>query len=78
MAALTSRAAQAQAELKARDDHVRESWVKAMEARLVREELSKCRAYEGVNSYENCRWLAEKYTTMLKENQIQGYKNVDV
>jgi hypothetical protein len=72
------RAAQIKAKLKERDDHVRESWVKAMEARLVRDELEKCYKYEGVNHYENCRWLSEKYLKMLKENKVKGYKEVDV
>jgi hypothetical protein len=44
--------------------------VKAMEARLVREELEKCQKSEGVNHYENCRWLTEKYLKMLKENKV--------
>jgi hypothetical protein len=58
------------AKLEAREEHIRESWVKAMEARLVREELEKCQKYEGVNHYENCRWLSEKYLDMLKENRV--------
>ncbi|KAF9466525.1 hypothetical protein BDZ94DRAFT_1157827, partial [Collybia nuda] len=66
------------AKLKERDDHIRESWVKAMEARLVREELDKCQQGEGVNHYENCRWLADKYTTMLRENRVKGYKTIDI
>jgi hypothetical protein len=41
-----------------------------MEARLVREELEKCQKTEGVNHYENCRWLSEKYLTKLKENKV--------
>lgn len=44
--------------------------MKAMEARLVREELEKCQKTEGVNHYENCRWLTEKYLKMLKENKV--------
>jgi hypothetical protein len=60
------------AKLQERDDHVRESWVKAMEVRLVREELEKCQQGEGVNHYENCRWLADKYTTMLRENRVRS------
>ena len=58
------------AKIEARDQHLRESWVKAMEARLVREELEKCQKSEGVNHYENCKWLSEKYLTMLKENKV--------
>lgn len=63
------------AKLDEREHHVRESWVKAMEARLVREELEKCQKTEGVNHYENCRWLSEKYLTMLKENQVCWIQN---
>ncbi|KAG1734126.1 hypothetical protein EDB19DRAFT_1830674 [Suillus lakei] len=52
-----------------REEFVRESWVKAMEARLVRDELVKCHRLEGVNHLENCRWLSDKYISMLKENK---------
>jgi len=58
------------AKLKERADHIRESWVKAMEVRLVKQELEKCHKAEGVNHYENCAWLAQKYLTMLKENRV--------
>lgn len=54
----------------ARDLVIKESWVKAMEVRLVREELEKCRKGEGPNAMENCRWLAEKYAQMLKDNKV--------
>jgi hypothetical protein len=53
-----------------RDNHIRESWVKAMELRLVREELEKCQQGEGVNHYENCKWMSEKYLTMLRTNKV--------
>jgi hypothetical protein len=58
------------AKLAEREHHIRESWVKAMEARLVREELEKCQRTEGVNHYETCKWLSDKYLTMLKENKV--------
>jgi len=57
------------AKLQEREDFIRESWIKAMEARLVRDELVKCQRHEGVNSMENCRWLSEKYAQMLVENK---------
>lgn len=38
----------------ARDSIIREQWVQAMMARLVREELGKCYHREGVNHLENC------------------------
>jgi hypothetical protein len=66
------------ARLLARDAHIRESWVRAMEARLVREELQKCQKSEGVNHYENCKWLSEKYLTMLKENRVRFRLSVPV
>jgi len=75
---IESRATEIKAKLRERDDHIRESWVKAMETRLVREELEKCHQGEGVNHYENCRWLSEKYLSMMKENRVKGYKHIDV
>ncbi|KAF7317085.1 hypothetical protein HMN09_00443200 [Mycena chlorophos] len=63
--------------LEERDDHIRESWVKAMEVRLVREELEKCRRGEGPNALENCKWLADKYQQMLVDNKLQGYKVIE-
>jgi len=58
------------ARVAARDAHVRESWVRAMEARIVRDQLQSCYRTEGVNHYESCRELSEKYTTLLKENRV--------
>lgn len=56
-----------------RTHHIRESWVKAMEARLVREELVKCQRAEGVNHYKECQHLAEMYTGMIRENKVSFY-----
>ena len=58
------------ARLAARDAHVRESWVRAMEARIVRDQLQSCYRAEGVNHYETCRELSEKYITLLRENRV--------
>ncbi|KAF5382064.1 hypothetical protein D9615_004288 [Tricholomella constricta] len=73
-----ARAEEIKAKFQERDDHIRESWVRAMEARLVRDELDKCQRGEGVNHYENCKWLSEKYMKMLQENRVQGYKHIDI
>ncbi|KAJ7650662.1 hypothetical protein FB45DRAFT_731691 [Roridomyces roridus] len=54
-----------------RDAFIKESWVKAMEVRLVRDELEKCRKGQGANGLENCRWLADKYAQMLQENKVR-------
>ncbi|KAF9490800.1 hypothetical protein BDN71DRAFT_148855 [Pleurotus eryngii] len=71
MAIDEAKAAAVKAKLQEREEHIRESWVRAMEARLVREELEKCQKAEGVNHYENCKWLSEKYLTMLKDSQVR-------
>lgn len=73
-----TKAALIEAKLKSREEHIRETWVKAMEARIVRENLSKCQKVEGVNHYEKCKDLAERYTDMLRENKVKGYKTIDV
>ena len=54
-----------------RDNHIRESWVKAMQARIVREELVKCQRGEGVNHYKKCGHLAEMYTGMIRDNKVR-------
>ena len=59
------------AKLQERDEFIRESWVKAMEVKLVRDELEKCQKAEGVNHYENCKWLSEKYIQMLRDNRVR-------
>ena len=41
-----------------------------MEVKLVRDELEKCQKAEGVNHYESCKWLSEKYLQMLKDNRV--------
>ena len=63
--------------IRARDEHVRESWVRAMEAKIVRDELNKCQRVEGVNHYENCRELSEKYLNLLKDNRVRPFCSVD-
>jgi hypothetical protein len=56
--------------MQAQDAHIREAWIRAMETRLVREELDKCHRAEGVNHYENCKWLAELYLKKMRENKV--------
>lgn len=53
-----------------REEHIRESWVKAMEARIVRKMLQDCYRLEGVNQNEKCKDLAEKYLTMVRDNKV--------
>ncbi|KAG8753757.1 hypothetical protein FRC12_011427 [Ceratobasidium sp. 428] len=60
-----------------RENHIRESWIKVMETRLVREELQKCHRFEGVNHYQSCKELAEKYIELLKDAKVKGYTIVE-
>jgi hypothetical protein len=41
-----------------------------MEARLVREELAKCWREEGVNHYQSCHALSEKYLDMVRTHRV--------
>ncbi|THV02856.1 hypothetical protein K435DRAFT_652446, partial [Dendrothele bispora CBS 962.96] len=63
--------------LESRDEHIRESWVRAMEAKLVRDELDKCQRSEGVNHYESCKWLSELYLSKLQESRVRVYTPTD-
>ncbi|EJT48771.1 NADH-ubiquinone oxidoreductase 12 kDa subunit [Trichosporon asahii var. asahii CBS 8904] len=56
--------------IKGREDHIRESWIRCMEARIVRENLQKCYYFEGVNHYANCKDLADKYAKMIRDNKV--------
>jgi len=69
---------QYRATLASREQHIRETWVDAMEARIVRDELVKCQKAEGVNHYAECRHLAELYLAMMKTSKVTGYKTIDV
>lgn len=59
--------------LAARENKIRESWIKVMETRLVRDELAKCWRTEGVNHYENCHHLTKRYLDMLRENRVSQF-----
>ena len=54
-----------------RDRVIRESWVAAMEAKLVREKLDRCYQAEGVNHMESCKDLREQYLDMLRDHRVR-------
>lgn len=56
--------------LQAREDKIRNDWVQTMEARLVREELAKCWREEGVNHYQSCHELTQKYIDMIRTHRV--------
>ncbi|KAG0368753.1 hypothetical protein BGZ54_001235 [Gamsiella multidivaricata] len=62
--------------LRSRALAVRESWIKAMEGRIVQKELKKCYRAEGVNHYQNCKHLVDLYMTSLREKRVQGWRKV--
>ncbi|KAG8885692.1 hypothetical protein FRB97_000135 [Tulasnella sp. 331] len=64
--------------LASREKHIKETWIGAMEARIVREELIKCQRAEGVNHYAECKNLAEMYLRMMKTSKVTGYKQIDL
>lgn len=41
-----------------------------MKARIVREELAKCQAHEGVNAPRVCKDLGELYVDLLRDNKV--------
>ncbi|KAL7279064.1 NADH-ubiquinone oxidoreductase 12 kDa subunit [Trametes coccinea BRFM310] len=73
-----ARIAEYKARLAERERVIRESWVRTMEAKLVREKLDRCYETEGVNHMESCKELRDRYIDMLKDNRVQGYKHIDV
>ncbi|KAI0091353.1 NADH-ubiquinone oxidoreductase 12 kDa subunit [Irpex rosettiformis] len=78
MATDAGRTADLTKRLQQREDFIRESWIRTMEARIVQDNLQKCYRYEGVNNLENCKQLAQRYAQMLKDNRLQGYKHIDI
>ena len=53
-----------------REEDIRESWIGAMEVRIVREELVKCQKMEGVNHYSECKHLSELYLNLMRTNKV--------
>ncbi|KAK0532634.1 hypothetical protein OC834_002529 [Tilletia horrida] len=65
------------AKISAREEKIREDWIRTMQARIVREELQKCYKAEGVNHYQVCHDLAQTYNKLLKDAKVQGYRIID-
>ena len=60
------------ARLAEREQTLRESWVRTMEAKLVRDKLDHCYQTEGVNHLESCKDLRERYIGMLRDNRVRN------
>ena len=50
---------------------IREEWIKTMEVRLVRDELTKCHRAEGENHYHVCAPIARTYRDLLQEAKVR-------
>ena len=59
------------ARLAEREQIMRESWVRTMEAKLTRDQLDRCYQTEGVNHMESCKELRERYLDMLRDNRVR-------
>lgn len=57
----------------AQDSMIREQWVRVSALKTVRRALEKCYKISGVNHYEECKPLAEKYMQMLPDHRVSGY-----
>ncbi|KAF8525828.1 hypothetical protein BU17DRAFT_40975, partial [Hysterangium stoloniferum] len=53
-----------------RENIIREQWIKAMELRIVQEQLAVCHKSEGVNHYENCKEWSDRYLSMLGNSRV--------
>ncbi|KAJ1922872.1 hypothetical protein IWQ60_002502 [Tieghemiomyces parasiticus] len=58
---------------RARDQYLRETWIRVMELRIMQKRLQQCYRTEGVNYIQNCRALGERYLDMAKLYQMKGY-----
>ncbi|CAO0789387.1 hypothetical protein V8B55DRAFT_1500087 [Mucor lusitanicus] len=58
----------------ARNQKIRDDWVKAMEARIIKEKLDECYRTEGVNHYKSCRDLADMYLATIKTHRVEGFR----
>ncbi|VVT55779.1 uncharacterized protein SAPINGB_P004734 [Magnusiomyces paraingens] len=62
-----------QALKQAQESFVREQWIRVEALKTVRRALEKCFQTQGVNQYENCKDIAEKYLDMLPTHRVKGY-----
>ena len=56
--------------IEAREQRVRERYVGLAEARQLREQVKQCYYKEGVNHYQNCREIVQKYLTKIGEHDF--------
>ncbi|CEP23367.1 hypothetical protein BN1211_3942 [Cyberlindnera jadinii] len=59
---------------KAQESMLREQWIRINALKVTRHALEKCYKNKGVNHFEDCRDLAEKYMQMMDaQGRIEGF-----
>eukprot|EP00088_Acartia_fossae_P045704 TRINITY_DN49256_c0_g1_i1.p2 TRINITY_DN49256_c0_g1~~TRINITY_DN49256_c0_g1_i1.p2 ORF type:complete len:113 (+),score=18.07 TRINITY_DN49256_c0_g1_i1:52-390(+) len=58
----------------AKNNFVRNEWIRAEEKKIIAEKLSECVKREGVNQLQNCRKLSEEFMKRNAEGGIRGWR----
>ncbi|KAI9354118.1 hypothetical protein DFJ73DRAFT_827974 [Zopfochytrium polystomum] len=64
--------------LRAKNAYFKEQAVRVQEIVVLRDKLRWCYKREGVNHYQNCRYLTEQYMDLLKEVRGGWFKPFEV
>lgn len=52
---------------------IREQAVRVKALEVVRKALERCFETQGVNQFENCKEIAERYLDLLPNSEMRGY-----
>lgn len=59
---------------KAQESMIREQWIRINALKVCRKALEKCYKQKGVNHFEDCRDLAERYMQMMDtQGRVDGF-----
>jgi hypothetical protein len=59
---------------KAQESMIREQWIRINALKVCRNALEKCYKNKGVNNFEDCRELAERYMQMMDtQGRVDGF-----
>lgn len=57
----------------AKESMLREEFIRVSALKTLRRSLEQCYKVSGVNAYEECKPMADKYIDLLPENTVAGY-----
>jgi len=60
--------------LRSQEQMAREHEVKVQSLKLLQDEIKLCYRREGTNHYQNCRELAEKYRSIVKDPTFNWFR----